>query len=97
VPRPLRALLGGHEIFTAQEMNRGRLKNGEPLLRAKASGFQVFVTSDQNLRYRQNFEGRRIALLILSTNYWPALRNCRDAIKSAIQELQPGQNVVFEV
>jgi hypothetical protein len=42
-------------------------------------------------------DARRIALLILSTNYWPALRNCRDAIKIAIQELQPGQYVEFEI
>jgi hypothetical protein len=91
VPRPLRALLTDHEIKTAQEMNWGRLKNGELIQRAEESGFDVFVTSDQNLRYQQNLGGRRMAMLILSTNYWPTLREQKARIHASLTVLKTGQ------
>jgi len=93
VPRPLRGLLPKHEIKTAQELGWGRLKNGELIRRAEESGFEVFVTSDQNLSYQQNLSGRRIALLVLSTNYWPTLRNQPSKIQEALVALQPGRYV----
>ena len=69
VPYPLRRLLGGHEVKTAQEMGWGRLRNGELIRRAEAEGFDLFVTGDQSLKYQQNLRSRSIALLVLSTNY----------------------------
>jgi hypothetical protein len=49
------------------------------------------MTSDKNLRYQQNLTGRRIALLILSTNYWPMLRDQSSTIQAAMAALTPGQ------
>lgn len=74
VPRPLRKLLATHEIKTAQELEWGRLKNGALIAHAEQAGFDVFVTSDQNLKYQQNLQRNKIALLVLSTNFWPVLR-----------------------
>ena len=91
VPRPLRRLLPGHEISTAQELGWGRLKNGELIQRAEQNAFEVFVTSDQNLTYQQNLAGRRIALLVLSTNYWPLLKTQSARIDAALAALEPGQ------
>jgi hypothetical protein len=34
---------------------------------AEASGFDVFVTADKNMRYQQNLASRRIALVVLGT------------------------------
>jgi hypothetical protein len=53
VPRPLRKLLPGHEIRTAQEMGWDKLQNGD-LIRAAEPQFEAMVTSDQNLKYQQN-------------------------------------------
>jgi hypothetical protein len=80
-------LLIDHEIQTAQEMGWGRLKNGELIRRADEANFEVFVTSDQNL------SDRRIALLILSTNYWPTLRDESERVQAALAEVVPGQYV----
>jgi hypothetical protein len=38
------------------------LENGELLAEAEAAGFDVLVTTDKNLRYQQNLEGRKIAI-----------------------------------
>ena len=43
------------------------IKNGD-LIRQAEEQFDVFVTSDQDLRYQQNLRARRIAIVELSTN-----------------------------
>ena len=67
MPQPLRPLLAGLDISTAEEMDWGRLKNGELLKRAEGV-FDAFVTADQSLKCQQNLLGRRLAILVLSTN-----------------------------
>ena len=62
-PAPLRLRLAGHEISTAYEMGWARLSNGD-LLAAAEKAFDVFITTDQNLRYQQNLAGRRLAILV---------------------------------
>jgi Domain of unknown function (DUF5615) len=69
VPRPLRKLLVGHEVSTAQEAGLGGIENGELLRRAEGK-FDLFVTADKNLRYQQNLTGRKIAILELPTPDW---------------------------
>lgn len=91
VPRPLRKLLAAYEIKTAQEMGWGRMKNGELVRQAETGGFGVFVTSDQNLQYQQNLQDRKIAMLVLSTNYWPTLEKQHALVASALSVIQPGQ------
>ena len=55
---------GGHECLTVQEAGWSGKANGELLTLAK-SDFDVFVTLDASLRYQQNLEGRRIAVVII--------------------------------
>jgi hypothetical protein len=59
-PAPLRRALAGHTVSTAYEESFDKLKNGE-LLAAAEGPFDVFVTTDQSLRYQQNLGGRRRA------------------------------------
>ena len=65
-PAPLRRHLAGHEISTAYEMGWAQLSNGE-LLAAAEKAFDVFITTDQNLRYQQNLTGRTLVILVLPT------------------------------
>jgi hypothetical protein len=51
VPAALRRLLPGHNIRSTIYMGRFGLKNGEPLARAEAKGFEIFITADQSIRY----------------------------------------------
>lgn len=97
VPHPLCKLLEAHEIKTAQDMGWRRMKNGELIRRVESSGFEVFVTSDKNLRYQQNLQDRKIALLVLSTNYWPALKKQSALIASALAVIQPGHLVELTI
>jgi hypothetical protein len=91
VPRPLRKLLLSLETHTAQELGWGRLKNGILIEKAEQAGFDVFLTADQNLKYQQNLRTRRIALLVLSTNFWPTIRLHHKLIAETLNNLQAGE------
>jgi uncharacterized protein (DUF433 family) len=67
VPGPMHKLLIGQSCSTVQDLGWGGIKNGDLLQRAEGE-FDLFITSDQNIRYQQNLIGRRIAILELSTN-----------------------------
>jgi hypothetical protein len=56
VPWPMHKLLLGHECTTAQKRGWAAVKNGD-LLRLAEGQFDLFITSDQNLRYQQNLAG----------------------------------------
>jgi predicted nuclease of predicted toxin-antitoxin system len=69
VPVGVRRYLLKHEVSTVVEMLwPDQLENGELLRVAEESGFDVIVTSDQNIRYQQNLTGRRLALVVLGSN-----------------------------
>lgn len=42
-------------------------KNGELLVLAEASGFQVFLTVDRGIEYQQNLRARKIAVVLIRT------------------------------
>lgn len=46
----------------------GKLANGELLSAAERNGFECMVTCDQSIAYQQNLKGRKLALIVLSTN-----------------------------
>jgi hypothetical protein len=89
-PKPIERVLTRHEVFHARQIGWHELKNGELLTRAEGEGFDVFVTTDRNLRYQQNLAGRRIAVVVLSNSQWPNVRLHLDAIASAVDNAVPG-------
>lgn len=90
VPAPLRRALDDHSVATAHEEGWASLTNGE-LLTAAETTFDVFITTDQNLRYQQTLAGRRLAILVLPTTSWPRLRVHAPAIAAAVAALRPGE------
>jgi hypothetical protein len=83
-------LLVSHECTTAQRCGWGGIKNGE-LLRSAEGKFEVFITSDQNIRYQQNLAGFQIAILELSTNDLRRIEAATALVRSAVDAAQPGQ------
>ncbi len=91
-PDPLRRALTTHVVSTAYEMGWSALSNGD-LLDAAEKQFDVFVTTDQSLRYQQNLSGRRLAILVLPFASWPRLQSHVSKIVSAIENMKPGDYV----
>ena len=67
------------------------LGNGELIRRAEEDGYEVIVTTDQNMRHQQNVAGRRLGIVVLMATAWPRVRHRIEEIRAAIGEVQAGQ------
>jgi hypothetical protein len=83
-PAPLRRYLIGHDVATAYERGWSTLRNGTLLDRAEQDGFEVFVTTDSNLKHQQNLATRQIAIVVLTTTSWPRMQRAVVAVVRAI-------------
>jgi hypothetical protein len=90
-PAPLRRSLVLHTVSTAYEMGWSRLHNGNLLSAAESEKFDIFVTTDRNLRYQQNLTGRCMAILVLPTTSWPRIQLNTELIISSIEAMRPGE------
>ena len=79
-----------HEVRTAAEQGWARLANGELLKAAEDHGFGVMVTADQSLEYQQNLKGRKLALVILSSNHVGVLEKHPEKLVKAIDGVTEG-------
>lgn len=92
-PAPLRKLLVGHAVSTAFELGWSTLKNGELLTAAENHGFEVFITTDTNLKYQQNLKSRRIAIVVLGTTSWPRIKVASELIIASVNACVAGSYV----
>lgn len=96
-PVPLRRHLSRHDVATAAEMDWSQLTNGELLSAATEAGFEVLVTTDQNLRYQQNLKDRKIAVVVLMTASWPRISKQADKVAAAIEGAGSSDYIEVEV
>jgi len=89
-PVPLRNHLSGHQIDTAYELGWSRMRNGELLNAAELNGYEVLITTDQNLSHQQNLSDRDISILVLSSASWPKIRQRIDDIQDAVGSIAVG-------
>ena len=98
VPIGVRRFLSGHEVRTFVEMQwHPQLENGELLKAGEEEEFDVLVTSDQNIRYRQNLTGRKLALVVLGSNIWPIVRDHGATIAATVDSATPGSYDFIEM
>jgi hypothetical protein len=95
VPSPLRQFLLGHEVLTVQELGWTGISNGSLVARVDGN-FDVLILADKNLRYQQNLAHRRVALIELPTNRWPAVKAMAARIATAVQQALPGSYTVLD-
>ena len=96
-PVPLRRHLPRHDVATAAEMDWSQLTNGELLAAATEAGFEVLVTTDQNLRYQQNLKDRKVSVVVLMTASWPRISKQADKVAAAIEGAGSGDYIEIEV
>jgi len=88
-PVPLRKHLTLHNVSTAFELGWSGLENGQLLEQAESEGFEVLVTTDQNLKYQLNLSSRVIGILVLSSPSWPRIQKVLSKVVEAIGNIQP--------
>jgi hypothetical protein len=74
-----------------------QLENGELLKAGEVAGFDVLVTSDQNIKYQQNLTGRKLALVVLGSNIWPIVRDHGATIAEKVNAATAGSYEFIEM
>jgi len=97
VPQKLRLLIDGHTVVTVAFQGWSGLKNGALLAAAEEAGFELLITADQEISYQQNLAGRKLAMLVLSTNNWDCIKSAAAQIVAAIGTVQPGSYTEVEI
>jgi predicted nuclease of predicted toxin-antitoxin system len=90
VPRNLVRYLPAHKVTRSVELGWQELKNGDLLDEAQDKGFEVMVTADRNLAHQQNLANRRVAVVVLPSGNWPAVKAQIVEVVQAIDESEPG-------
>ena len=93
VDQKLRLAFGDHDCQSAAYAKLAGLKNGVLLAAAEAAGFQILITTDQEIPHQQNLDKRRISILILCapTNRLADLKRLVPAALLSLNSIQPGQ------
>jgi hypothetical protein len=92
LPRYVQTMLQGHTVSTVQAMGWGGMKNG-PLLAQAEAQFDVFVTGDKNLRYQQNLQGRRLAIIVFPSNRLEIVKTLGPALTAALAQVTSGSYI----
>ncbi len=89
-PVPLRRSLTGHTVDTAYDRGWSALTNGDLLEIAEQNGYDLMITTDQNLRYQQNLASRQISIIVLLSTSWPRIQLQIESIQKAVNKSFPG-------
>ena len=97
-PKGLARALTGHTVYTAQSKGWDTLSNGALLNAAEEAGFELLLTTDRRIRYQQNLQVRRIALVVLTgTTKWSVVRQHTAGIAAAVASATPGSYGEVEI
>lgn len=96
-PVPLHKHLAGHTVDSAFKRGWAEIKNSQLLTQAEGAGFELLTTTDQNLKYQQNLQTRKIAILVLSTTSWRRLMPHANSISEMISRMHAGDYKEFRI
>ena len=96
-PRSIARGLAGHQVTRAAQMGWHELENGVLIQNAEEAGFDLFLSTDQNICYQQNLKHRKIAIVVLTDQQWPNVRLHLEKISAAVNAAQPGSFAEVEI
>jgi predicted nuclease of predicted toxin-antitoxin system len=97
VPAGLKSILTGHDVTTVPDMGWAAISNGKLLDAAELAGFQILLTADSNIRAQQRMTGRKIAMVVLTTNHWITISGNVAVIQAACGRAVDGSHEVVEL
>jgi predicted nuclease of predicted toxin-antitoxin system len=98
VPQKLRLLIEeDNTVVTVAFQGWSGMKNGDLLAAAEEAGFELFITADQEIRYQQNLAGRKLAVMMLSSNNWEYIKKSFHDIRAAIFDVEPDSYTEVEI
>lgn len=94
VPSIVKRGLPEREIVSVQDMGWAGIKNGK-LLKLVAADFDVFITSDKNLRHQQNLADIDVAIILLPSNQVPIVKALLPQIDKTLSSITSRDFVVL--
>jgi len=94
VPSIVKRRLPSRNIVTVQQAGWAGIKNGQ-LLRLVAADFDVFITSDKNLRHQQNLASFDLSVIVLPSNQVPAVEAILGQLDGVLDNI--GLNEFIEI
>ena len=91
-PAPLRDHLPEHCVDTLAAKGWSDRDNGGCSTLLERDGYEILVTTDQNLRHQQNLTGRRIGIVVVLSTAWPTVRLRARDIRHAIAAVRAGED-----
>jgi hypothetical protein len=89
-PRGIASHLPEHTVKEARAQGWDRLSNGELLKAAENAGFDLLLSTDKNIRYQQNLQQRKIAIVVLGKARWRLIKPLLARVVAAVNAAQPG-------
>ncbi|MEP6963311.1 MAG: hypothetical protein ABI995_14615 [Acidobacteriota bacterium] len=96
-PRSIARSLVGHEVTRAAQLGWHQLGNGVLIQSAEEAGYDLLLSTDQNIRYQQNLNHRKIAIVVLTDQQWPNVRLYLQEIAAAVNTAAPGSYVEVDI
>ena len=96
-PRSIARSLAEHQVTRAAQMGWQELENGVLIQNAEEAGFDLFLSTDRNIRYQQNLKHRKMAIVVLTDQQWPNVKLHLDNISRAVNAAQPGSFAEVEI
>ena len=95
-PVLLRRFLSSHTVTTVYEKGWSGIGNGDLLRVADQQMFEVFLTTDQHLKYQQNLTNRQIAIVVLPTTSWPVIQKHTAKIAEVLDSIAAGDFIEID-
>jgi len=97
LPVDFRLSFPKHDAHSAEWAGLKGKRNGELLLAAEVSGYQVLLTVDHGIPRQQTMAGRSLAVILIRsrTNQMEDLLPLAPSIINVLESIQPGQIVVI--
>ena len=64
---------------------------------AEAAGFDVLLTTDNNIAYQQNLKGRKLAIVVISRNRWRLVQRMIRKIVAEVNAAEPGSYRLIQI
>ena len=89
VPAGIRRFLIGHTVTHSVTVGLADVNKGD-LIKAADYNYEIFVTSDLNIRYQQKFSDRKLAIVAVATNHWPTTQTDPGKVTQAVNAATAG-------
>jgi len=96
-PRSIARSLVGHQVTRAAQLGWHELGNGVLIQRAEEAGYDLLLSTGQNIRYQQKLSHRKIAIVVLTDQQWPNVRLHLERIVAAVSTAVPGSYVEVDI